>query len=310
MMMRTRFAAGRIAVALLLVAACGTDPSSGEQAGGAVAEETAATTAPVEAPPHDDWGARFSPALFGPDSATIDNPWWPHTPGMQFTYEGQALDGGETIERRIVTTVTDLTKEIAGVRALVVWERDYDDDALIEAELSFRAQDEDGNIWHFGEYTEVFEDDELIGSRVWVPGDPEGAQAGIFMPADPKPGDPSFSQGFAPPPFNWDDRGRVREIADEVCVETDCFQDVVVIEEFEPSIPDALQLKSYARGVGHVRVGWDGANETEQEELELVERVELTDDQLAEARAETLAMENRANAYSRLGPTQPIDEVP
>jgi hypothetical protein len=309
-MMRTRFAAGRIAATLLLLTACGADSSSGRQVGGAAAEEAPATTVPLEAPPEDDLAARFSPSLFGPDSATIDNPWWPHTPGMQFTYEGQASDGDSTIERRIVTTVTDLTKEIAGVRALVVWERDYDDDALIEAELSFRAQDEDGNIWHFGEYTEVFEEEELIGSRVWVPGDPEGAQAGIFMPADPKPGDPSFSQGFAPPPFNWDDRGRVREIADEVCVETDCFQDVVVIEEFEPSIPDALQLKSYARGVGHVRVGWEGANETEQEELELVERVELTPDELAEARAEVLVMEEMANAYSRLGPAQPVDAAP
>lgn len=309
-MTRTRFAAGSGAATLLLVAACGADPSSGRQVGVPAAEAAPAGTAPVEAPGQDDLAATFSPSLFGPDSATIDNPWWPHVPGMRSTTEGQASDGESTIERRIVTTVTDLTKEIAGVRVLVVWERDYDDDSLIEAELSFRAQDEDGNIWHFGEYTEVFEDGELIGSRVWVPGDPEGAQAGIFMPADPQPGGPSFSQGFAPPPFNWDDRGRVREIADEVCVELDCFRDVVVIEESEPSIPDAFQLKSYARGVGHVRVGWDGANETEQEELELVERVELTPDELAAARADVLVMEARANAYSRLNPAQPLDAAP
>ena len=308
-MTRTRSAAGS-AAALLLVAACGMESSGGREDRGAAAEETPATTAPVEAPEHDDVAARFSPSLFGPDSATIDNVWWPHTPGTRFTYEGQALDGEGTIERRIVSTVTDLTKEIAGVRARVVWERDYDDDALIEAELSFRAQDLDGNLWHFGEYTEVFEDEELIGSRVWVPGDPEGAQAGMFMPADPEPGSPSYSQGFAPPPFNWDDRGRVREIVDEVCVEADCFSDVVVIEEFEPSIPDAFQLKSYARGVGHLRVGWDGANETEQEELELVERVELTPDELAEARENVLVMEERANAYGRLGPVQQADAAP
>ncbi len=307
--MRIRYAAGGSAVVLSLVAACAADASSSRHDDGAAAEETAPTTAPVEAPPHDDAGARFSPALFGAESATVDNPWWPHATGMQFTYEGQALDGEDTIGRRIVTTVTDLTKEIAGVRVLVVWERDYDDSVLIEGELSFRAQDEEGNIWHLGEYTEVYEDEELIGSRVWSPGDPVGAQAGIFMPADPKPGDASFSQGFAPPPFNWDDRGRVREIADEFCIEPGCFQDVVVIEEFEPSIPDAVQLKYYARDMGHVRVGWDGGNETEQEELELVERVQLNPDELAEARAEVLAMEERAKAYSRLGPAQPLDEV-
>jgi hypothetical protein len=261
----------------------------------------------VEPPPHDDWGARFDPALFGPDSATIDNPWWPHTPGTQFIYEGDALDGEEKVERRIITTVTDLTKEVAGVRVLVVWERDYDDDEQIEGELSFRAQDTEGNIWHLGEYTEGYEEEEFTGGRVWVAGDPEGAQAGLFMPADPSPEDPSFSQGFAPPPWNWDDRGRPREVMDEVCVEAGCFPDVLVIEEFEPSIPDAVQLKYYARDVGHVQVGWEGANEVEQEELQLVEIVELSTEELDEARAEALAMENRATAYSRLGAAQPID---
>jgi hypothetical protein len=309
-MTRTRFAAGRIAATLLLVAACGADSSSRGQDRGAAAEEAPATTVPVEAPPHDDLAARFSPSLFGPDSATIDNPWWPHTPGMQFTYEGQAFDGENTIERRIVSTVTDVTKEVGGVRALVTWEQDFDDGVMIEEELGFDAQDTDGNIWHLGEYRETYEEAEFIGGRVWVVGNPVGAQAGVLMPGDPQPGDPSFSQGFAPPPWNWDDRGRVREIVDETCVEAGCFPDVLVIEEFEPSVPDAFQLKYYARGVGHVQVGWDGANESEQEELELVEAVELSPAELAEIRERVLAMEDRGNAYSRLGPAQPIDAVP
>jgi hypothetical protein len=264
----------------------------------------------VEAPPHDDLAARFSPALFGPDSATIDNPWWPHVPGMQFTYEGQAFDGESTIERRIVSTVTDVTKDVGGVRALVTWEQDFDEGVMIEEELGFDAQDMDGNIWHLGEYRETYEEEEFIGGRVWVVGNPVGAQAGVLMPGDPQPGDPSFSQGFAPPPWNWDDRGRVREIVDETCVEAGCFPDVLVIEEFELSVPDAFQLKYYARGVGHVRVGWDGSNEPEQEELELVEAVELSAAELAEIRERVLAMEERGNAYSRLGPAQPIDAVP
>jgi hypothetical protein len=303
--MRTRCTAGGLVAGLLLVACGSTEP--GQQSADDPVEEQPATTAPVEPPPHDDWGARFTPALFGPDSTTIDNPWWPHSPGMQFVYEGKALDGEETVERRIITTVTDLTKEVAGVRVLVVWERDYDDDVQVEGELSFRAQDTEGNVWHLGEYTEGFEDEEYIGSRVWVPGDPEGAQAGLFMPADPSLKGPSFSQGFAPHPWRWDDRGRPREVVDEVCVEAGCFPDVLVIEEFEPSVPDAIQLKYYARDVGHVQVGWEGANEAEQEELQLVEMVELTPEELDEARAEALAMENRATAYSRLGPLQPVD---
>jgi hypothetical protein len=308
-MRRARSTAG-VAAILLVVTACGGDTSAERQNPSDVGEEAPATTEPVEAPPHDDVGARFSPALFGPDSATIDNAWWPLTPGTQLTYEGQALDAGETIERRIISTVTDLTKEVGGVRALVIWERDYDDDVLLEGELAFEAQDTDGNVWHLGEYRETYEDDELIGGRLWVVNDPEGAQAGLLMPADPQPGDPSFSEGFAPPPWNWDDRGRVREIADETCTEDDCYSDTLVIEEFEPSVPDAFQLKFYARDVGLVRVGWDGDNEAEQEELELVDRVELSPEELEEVRAEILAMDDRGNSYSRLGPVQQVDAVP
>ena len=48
----------------------------------------------------------------------------------------------------------------------------------------------------------------------------------------------------------------------------------------------------------------------EQEELELVEAVELSPAELAEIRERVLAMEDRGNAYSRLGPAQPLDTVP
>jgi hypothetical protein len=229
---------------------------------------------------------------------------------MQFTYEGQAKEGDDTIERKIVVVVTDLTKDVGGVRGLVVLEKDFDDGVRMEGELAFEAQDLDGNVWHLGEYRETFEDDELIGGRLWVVNDPAGAQAGILMPADPQPGDPSFSEGFAPPPWNWDDRGRVREIADETCIGDDCYSDVLVIEEFEPSVPDAVQLKFYAGDVGLVKVGWDGDNEAEQEELEVVDRVALSPEELAEARAEVLAMDDRGLSYSRLGAIQPVATVP
>jgi hypothetical protein len=309
-MMRARSVTGGLAAVLLVVTACGGDEPARAPVGDPAAEESAAVTEPVEPPPHDDAGARFDPALFGADSATIHNQWWPHIPGMQYVYEGQARDGEDTIERRIVATVSDVTKEVGGVRALLTWEQDFDDGVMIEEELGFDAQDSVGNIWHLGEYRETYEEAEFIGGRVWVVNDPGGAQAGILMPADPQPGDPSFSQGFAPPPWNWDDRGRAREFVEETCVEAGCYSDVLVVEEFEPSVPDAFQLKYYARDVGHVQVGWDGANEAEQEELELVEVVELSPDELAEVRERVLAMEDRGNAYSRLGPAQPIDAVP
>ncbi len=54
-------------------------------------------------------------------------------------------------------TVTDLTKVVNGVRAVVVWDRDYASGELQETELAFFAQDNDGNVWHLGEYPEEYE---------------------------------------------------------------------------------------------------------------------------------------------------------
>jgi hypothetical protein len=306
-MRRARTLAGPLTAALLLATACGgTDPRGAPVATPADDEAPVTSSAPVEPPASDDAGTQFSPALFAADSTTIDNPWWPRSPGMQFTYDGTALDGKDTIKRRIVSVTTDETKEVGGVHTLVTWEQDSDDGVVVEEELSFDAQDTVGNIWHLGEYVETYEDADFIGGRVWVVVDPVGAEAGILMPADPKVGDPSFSEGFAPPPWNWHDRGRVRAMADKTCVQAGCYKDVLVVEEYEPAIPDAYQLKYYARDVGHVQVGWAGANEPEQEKLDLVEAVALSPTGLAAIRDRVLAMEDRGDAYSRLGAAQPI----
>jgi hypothetical protein len=94
----------------------------------------------------------------------------------------------------------------------------------------------------------------------------------------------------------------------ETCVAVDCYQDVLVIAESSLEETDAFQLKYYARGVGEVRVGWRGADAT-QEELELVELVQLSPEALAEVRAEALALEKHAYEVSQdvYGQTPPAE---
>jgi hypothetical protein len=58
-------------------------------------------------------------------------------------------------------------------------------------------------------------------------------------------------------------------------VPVDCYDEVLVIEEFERNKPGAYQLKYYAPGVGDIRVGWRGPEEEEKEGLELVKDVRL-----------------------------------
>ena len=237
-------------------------------------------------------------------STVIDNEWWPLTPGTQLVYEGFTVENGEKVEHRVVDTVTDLTKVINGVRTVVSWERDFRGDELIESEIAFHAQDNDGNVWHLGQLREMYDEVEFSGSRVWFVGVPEGAKAGIRMQADPQLGTPSYSQGYAPAPFNWTDRARVYQMGQKTSVAAGSYDDVLVIEEADQETPaGAYQLKYYARGVGVVRIGFLG-DDPEQEEMELVEIVQLSPEGLAEARAEALKIEQRAYMY---GLTQPAE---
>jgi hypothetical protein len=249
----------------------------------------------------------FDPINFD-HSTTVDNKWFPLVPGEHSVFEGSAIDDGQRISRRVVTTVTDLTKEINGVNSVVVWERDYNEGELVEAELGFFAQDNDGNVWHMGEYPEEYEGGEFDKAPGWLAGS-KGATAGIAMRAEPRLGTPGYAQGYAPPPINWIDRGRVYKVGQKTCVPVKCYEDVLVIEEFERNKPGAYQLKYYAPGVGDVRVGWRGPEEEEKEGLELVKDVSLSPQGLAKARASALKLEEHAyeikEYYRKTQPAKP-----
>jgi hypothetical protein len=302
-----RFHLVSIAASVLLVvsaAACTNSPEA------AVAGESPAANPASPAPATGAGGdsassLQFDPSLFGEDSATVDNEWFPQVPGTRYVWEGKAFeDDGQRVERRVVYTVTDLTKVVGGVRAVVGWDRDFNDGELGESELIFFAQDRYGTVWHLGEYVEHYSEGEFEGGRLWIVGDPEGTKAGIAMEADPQPGTPSYSQGFAPRPWFWNDRSKVSDIGVRTCVPVDCFDNALVIEEFEPRFKGAYQLKYYAQDVGTIRVGWRGRNEEEQESMVLTEFFQLSPEALDAARAEAFAMEHRASAYARMPPAE------
>lgn len=238
-------------------------------------------------------------------STTINHNFWPLRPGTQFVYEGVTMEDGVRTPHRIETTVTDLSKDIGGVRALIIHELDYVEDQLEEAELAFYAQDDDGNVWHLGEYTEVFSEIDYVGGRIWMVGYPEGARAGIMIPAEPQADTPSYSEGFAPPPYNWSDRGRVAQTDEQTTVAAGSYEGVVVIEEFNNEEPGAVQLKYYAPGVGVVRIGWSGEDAL-QEEMELIEHNQLDAGALEAIRRHALEMEARGYSY---GLTPPLEQL-
>jgi hypothetical protein len=229
------------------------------------------------------------------DPTNIDNGWFPLKPGNLWVLEGESIEGEKHIPHRIVFTVTDLTKVIGGVRTVVAWIEEYADNELVEAELAFYAQDNDGNIWYLGEYEEEYRQGEFVDAPTWIAG-VEDARAGIAMQAEPRMDSPSYSQGWGPA-IEAADQGRVYQMGQQTCVPFDCYEDVLVIEESSQDEPDTFQLKYYAQGVGPVRVGWRGEDPT-QETLALVDFVQLGPEVLAEARAVALALEEHAYEVS------------
>lgn len=226
----------------------------------------------------------------------IDNKYFPLTPGTQWVYEGFTEEGGRQIPHSIIFTVTDLTKEVLGVRSIVAYIVDYSDNQLVEAEIAFYAQDNDGNVWFMGEYPEVYENGKMVEAPAWIPGY-KNAEAGIVMKAEPLLDQPSYAQGWGPA-VNWTDRGHVVGLGEETCVPVSCYEDVLITEEFSQAEPDAFQVKYYAPGVGNVRVGWRG-EDASHEELELTELNLLDTDALAKIRDAALALEQSALENSK-----------
>ena len=239
--------------------------------------------------------------------AEVTNRWLPLTPGTEWSFEGHALDEGERISRGVVITVTDLTKVIDGVATRVVWERDYTDGEAEEIELSFYAQDDAGNVWLMGEYPEEYDGKEIVKAPVWL-GGLRDALPGIIMLADPHPGMDDYAEGWGPE-VHWNDRAFPYQEGQHVCVPVDCYDGVLVIDEFNPGEPGAHQLKYYAAGVGGIRVGWRGPKEEEQEELELVSLRHLTATQLAAVNEQALEQDARGYDTSPdvYGQTDPIE---
>lgn len=230
------------------------------------------------------------------NSTNIDNTWFPLKPGMQYIYEGFTNnDEGNRVSRRLVVTVTDLTKVIDGVRSVVSWDQDFNDGLVVEAELAFYAQDDKGTVWRMGEHPEEYKNGKFIDAPTWISGIAD-AVAGIEMQGDPQQEQPSYSQGWAPE-VEFTDRGKVEQMAQKLCVKSGCYENVLVIKETSKAEPDAFQLKYYAPGVGNIYVDWKGEDET-QETLELVEVVQLTPDELAQIHSKALDEEMHAYEVS------------
>jgi hypothetical protein len=203
-----------------------------------------ACLAPARADKDKTYNPIIDPANF---VSGIDNPYFPLTPGTTFTYEAQTPDGLE----RDVVSVTHDTEVILGVTCIVVTDRSTLDGVIEEDTLDWYAQDKEGNVWYFGEFTTQFENGVPVAHEgSWKAG-VDGAQPGIVMLANPQPGE-SYRQEFLAGVA--EDMAKVLRLNADVSVPYGDFENCLETKEWSPLEPGAIEHKFYARGVGLVLI--------------------------------------------------------
>jgi hypothetical protein len=226
---------------------------------GAIALAGGLGIAPAAAAPDGD---RYAPKIDPADFVTtIDNPYLPLVPGTRWVYEGVTEKGTE----QIVVEVTDQTKEVLGVVTTVVHDVVRLDGALIEDTVDWYAQDQQGNVWYFGEDTKEYEHGRAVSDHgSWEAGF-KGAQPGIVMEASPQVGDRYRQEYFE---GEAEDMAKVIAVDATATVPAGSYTDVVKTKDFTPLEPKLREHKYYARGVGVVlEVTFRGGSER----VELVE---------------------------------------
>jgi hypothetical protein len=226
------------AVLIVSAAACGGGGSS--QSTATSVGTTGAASPPL---PQGDEPVTLDPAEF---TTEIDNPYWPMKVGSRWAYRETDAEGTVT---RVEVTVTNQTKTIMGIDSVVVHDIVTKAGEVKEDTLDWYAQDADGNIWYMGEDTKEYENGKVSSTKgSWEAG-VDGAQAGVIVPAHPKPGlsyREEYYKGEA------EDAAEVLSLNARAKVPFGTFDHVLQTRNFTPLEPDLIEEKFYARGVGMV----------------------------------------------------------
>jgi hypothetical protein len=176
-----------------------------------------------------------------------ENPWFPMKPGSRWVYRGH--DGRHAAKD--VVTVTHRTRRIAGVRCRVLHDRVFHEGRLVERTTDWYATDRDGTVRYYGEATAELDGHGHVVSREgsWQAGR-DGAKAGVYMPAHPRPGQSFFQERY---PGVAEDRFRVLTRHATITVPFGAFRgDALKTAEWTRLEPRVHDRKWYVRGIGQV----------------------------------------------------------
>jgi hypothetical protein len=188
----------------------------------------------------------------------IDNAYFPLVPGTRFVYRG--TQGGDP--RKVSVLVTHKTKQILGIRAVVVLDQVLVGGKPEEKTFDWYAQDKHGNVWYLGENSSDFVKGKWVRSDgSWEAG-VDGARPGIVMEAKPSVGDAyrqEYYKGHA------EDMASILSNHSSVSVPYRTSNKALVTKEWTPLERGVVEHKYYVRRVGNVRtVTVKGGSEEER----------------------------------------------
>ena len=246
---RRKLLIAALACFALFLAACGDDNSNNDSTSASTGTtETTGTTAGNTGTTGETSAGPFpqgsDPVKLDPADFTnkVDNPYWPMPRGARWQTN--------SADERVVVTVTDRKKTVAGIDAVVLRDTVKDPEGnLVEVTDDWYAQDSKGNIWYLGEDTKEYENGKVSSTKgSWEHG-VDGAYAGIIIPADPKPGmkyRQEYYKGEA------EDRAEVKSVTATAKVPAGAFDNCLQTEDTTPLEPGTIELKYYAKNVGPV----------------------------------------------------------
>ncbi len=163
-----------LACVALLLAGCGGD-------GDGVDEQS----------PADFDRTEFDPGNFV-DPTTSTNRWHPLRPGTQWVRQGTTEVGSRAVPHQVISTMTDVIREIDGVPTIAMVDQDTDAGELTQVSIDYFGLDKDGNVWLLGAYQEEYSGGEYTNTAdAWL-GSAEGFEPGILMPAEPDASTPPW----------------------------------------------------------------------------------------------------------------------
>ena len=185
----------------------------------------------------------------GLDLRTVgENTYFILKPGYQLSFRDNAAK-----PTTLVITVLDQTKNVGGIEARVVEERESKGGQLVEVSLNYFAVDQKTkDVYYLGEDVDIYKNGKVVNHEgSWHHGT-NGAKLGLFLPGKPAVGQ-RFYQEQAPRVAM--DRVEIVSLTDTLTTPAGSFTGCLRFKESSPLEPLLRDYKTFAPGIGLVKDG-------------------------------------------------------